>query len=275
MASGMWRVANAMLCLTVLWGDVARADEAARPLQRPGNPAHASPPVNASTPEDLALALSDVLYDAIPRRYEKKKDWGKQKRITTGLRTDGAWYKFKIHRRKKEVDHGTWKQYRVWMVDPEKNLAVRIEDLRSLDAGRLAFTLQFAAHLEGWAQMRKYNRGVHLITLTAEGNTRLRLAVDCEVALGLSSSGAIGGVQVAPKVTTAHLDLDDFELTRISKAHGPVVRQLGHGLRLLIEEELDGPELVAKLNRAIEKKRDRLVFAPGKLLPRKPEPKAK
>lgn len=31
-------------------------------------------------------------------------------------------------------------------------------------------------------------------------------------------------------------------------------------------DELDGPSLTAKLNRAIDKKRDRLVLSPGKLL---------
>jgi hypothetical protein len=37
-------------------------------------------------------------------------------------------------------------------------------------------------------------------------------------------------------------------------------------MRSLVENELNGPQLTAKLNRAIEKKRDRLTFAPADLI---------
>ena len=71
---------------------------------------------------------------------------------------------------------------------------------------------------------------------------------------------------LAPKVIDAQLELEEFELTRISKAKGPLVHELGRGLRLVILEELESPKLVAKLNRAIEKKRHRLRFTPAALI---------
>jgi hypothetical protein len=222
--------------------------------------------VDASTPDGLAAALSDLLRDAIPRRYEKKKDWERTKHITTGLKTEGSGLDMRIRRTKTEVKHGNWKHYRIETVDPGEQMDIRVENLHGVAPGKIAFTLFFTSQLEGWAQTRVYNRGVHIITLTAEGNTTLRLWLDCEVALSLTPSVLLTGVTVHPVVTAARLELDDFELTRISKLDGPLVHELGKGLRHVIEEELDGPTLVAKLNRAIDKKRDRLKFSPAELL---------
>lgn len=221
---------------------------------------------NATTPDGLSAALSDILADAIPRQYEKKVDWERKKRITTGLKTEDGKFNLKIHRRKKEVNHGTWKHYRVTMVEPEKNMQLEITDLRSLEAGRIAFTCSFESRLEGWAQARVYNRGIHFITLTAEGNTKLRLRLDCEVGLSLEKATMLAGVGIHPKIVNAHLDLDDFDLNRVSKIRGALAHELGDGLRYLIEEELEGKKLVRKLNRAIEKKKDKLRVSPDKLL---------
>ena len=82
------------------------------------------------------------------------------------------------------------------------------------------------------------------------------LALDCEVAARLD----LGTVTIDPRVVDARLQLSNFRLRRVSNAKGPVVRELGEGLQKLIEHELKGPKLVAKLNRAIDKKRDRLTL---------------
>lgn len=236
------------------------------PLQGPSAlPAGDSTPENIKTPEGLAAALSELLYEAIPREYEKKKDWDRKKNITVGLKTDGDWYKFRVRRRKKAVNHGTWKYYKVKMIDPEEHLDVRIENLRSLKAGQIAFSCFFESKLEYVAKARIYNRGVHIITLSGEGTTGLRLWLDCEVTLKLTPATVMSGLAIQPEVVNARLELDDFDLDRVSKAKGPLVHELGDGLRFFIEEELDGPKLAAKLNRAIEKKKDRLRFAPAEV----------
>jgi hypothetical protein len=65
-------------------------------------------------------------------------------------------------------------------------------------------------------------------------------------------------------VTNARLTLREFRLDRVSDAHGPLVAELGDGVKNLIEDDLQGAKLTAKLNRAIDKKRDRLEFSlPG------------
>ncbi len=210
----------------------------------------------------LGRALAQIVREAIPPIYEREEDWGRTKRITTGLRVD----KLKFSRRKKEVDHGIWKRYRIELVEPEEHLHVRVENLRNLAEGQAALTLVLEAKLRGRAQARVYNRGLHVITLTTEGHTDLTIRADFEVAVSAIPANFFAGIQLSPVATEAQVDLRDFELTRVGELHGPLARELGSGMKRVLENELEGPKLVAKINRAIDKNRDRLKVTPERLV---------
>lgn len=227
-------------------------------------PVSGQPP--AASPDKLAAAVAELIADAIPREYERTKDWGRTTQITTGLRSSGNFFKFDIHRTKSTVKDGFWKHYRANLVEPEKNLVVRIDSLRSLEPGKIAFTLFTSAKLHGWARAKVYESGVHLISLEAEADAKVRLWLDCELALESAPASFLTGIAVRPHVCSARMKLDEFRLTRVSDVSGPVVREIGDGLRHLIEDELNGPKLADKLNRSIDKRRDKLVFTPQMLL---------
>jgi hypothetical protein len=227
----------------------------------------ASPPTIGGLPsEAVANFVAGMIADAIPHEYEKYKDWGNTKRITTGLDFKGHPWDPKIDRRKSEVNDGIWKHYRVTLVEPEKNLTVRIDNLHSLDAGRIAFTLEVAAKLHGWAQARVYEDGVPLGTYTAEGDSVVDLSIDGDIALETTPSSFLAGIAIEPHVTAARVTLDDFRLTRLGEIKGPLAHELGKGMRDLIQDELDGPKLVEKLNHSIDKRRNKLKITPEKLL---------
>ncbi|MEX0611457.1 MAG: hypothetical protein WD738_17275 [Pirellulales bacterium] len=217
--------------------------------------------------EIVSQIAARLIADAIPHEYERSKDWGRTKHITTGLRSSGNFFDFDIHRRKSAVNHGVWKKYRVTLVEPDKNLVVRIENLRSTAPGRVALTLFVTAKLHGWARAKVYDRGIHVIALEAEGNTTVRLWLDTEIAVEpVPTKSFVPGIAIRPIITTARLKLDNFRLTRVSDLRGSLAHELGDGLRHLIQDELSAPKLVAKLNRSIEKRRDRLEFTPDMLL---------
>lgn len=228
-------------------------------------PVAAEPPTTAS-PVKIAAAVAEVIADAIPREYERKKDWGHQREITTGVRSSGNFFKFDIHRTKTAVNHGVWKHYRATMVDPEHQLQVRIDNLRSVTPGRIAFTLFVTTKLHGWGRAKIYDRGIHLVALEAEADAKVSLWLDCEIALETAPSSFLTGIAVRPQVTAARMQLDEFRLNRVSDVSGPIVRELGDGIKHLMEDELNGPKLAAKLNHSIERRRDRLVFTPEMLL---------
>lgn len=208
--------------------------------------------------ELLADTLATLVREVIPREYEKGEDWGKTKRITTGVKV----HSWDFSRRKKEVPHGHWKKYRLELVDPDERLSVAIRNLRPLEEGAgAAMTLDLATPMSGWAQTRNYNRGVHLLTLTAEADLEVAISIDCEVRAKMTPQG----FALDPKVTDSRLDLKKFDMHRLGELGHDLAEPLGKGIKKLVEEELDGPTLTAKLNRAIDKKRDRLVLSGGKL----------
>ena len=64
-------------------------------------------------------------------------------------------------------------------------------------------------------------------------------------------------------IMSCRVVLEEFHIRRVSNAKGPLVRELSDSVRKLLADELDGPELTAKINRAVEKNRDRLALSPS------------
>ncbi len=229
-------------------------------------PADRTPP-GAATPDVVSQIAAHIIAAEIPREYERKKDWGRTKKITTGLRSYGNFFKFDIHRQKTDVKHGVWKQYRLTLVEPDKNLDVQIENLRTLESGRVALTLNIAAKVHGWARTVVYDHGIHIIGLEAEGDTGIRLSLDANVGIHpVTSKSYLPGYAIDPVVTDARIKFDDFRLKRISNLRGPLAHEIGIVLREAVEDELTGPKLTAKINRSINKHRDRLQLTPEMLL---------
>lgn len=218
-------------------------------------------------PELLSQAAAKIIAAEIPREFERKKDWGRTKEVTTGVRSSGNFFKFDIHRQTSEVNHGIWKHYRLTLVDSDKNLDVKIEGLRTLESGRVALTLNVAAKVHGWARAKVYDRGIHIVALEAEGDTNIRLSLDAEIGVeSVKSDSFLPGYAIDPVVTAARLKFDDFRLTRISDVRGTLAHELGIVLREAVEDELKGQKLANKINHSINKHRDRLQLTPEMLL---------
>ncbi len=226
----------------------------------------AADPPNEAARAALAETLSQLLRDAVPLQYDKQKDWGATREITAGYRVEGKPFHYHVHRRKHAVNHGVWKHYKLQFVDPDQTLRLRLSDLQPLPGGRMAFTLTLDAKLDVWSRAKVYQYGVHLIALEVEGDMQLHLEIHGEVGLQATVAGGAAAIAVQPLIHDAKLSLEEFHIRRVSNANGPIVRELSGGVRSLVEDELNGPQLAAKLNRAIDKKRDRLVFAPADLL---------
>ena len=222
---------------------------------------------NQSTFQPLAEAFTELIHDAIPLNYERKKDWGKKKRIPAGVKFTGhVFRKLRVRKRTIDVNHGVWKKYRITQVDPEKHLRVRVLNMHSDQPGHLGLTLTIESAIHGWAQAKVYNRGVHVIALTSECDTKILLTLDCDIRVKFEPALFLSAVVIDPKVTSSKLILKDFRLKSIGKLHGPLVKELGDGLKSLIKDQLSSKKLTKKLNRAIDKKREKLRFSADKYL---------
>lgn len=221
---------------------------------------------DAAARQSLADLVGRLIEGAIPTEYDKQKDWGATKEVPVGVRIEGKFLHTHVHKRTKAVDHGVWKHYKLRLVEPEKNLVVRVTALHPSEPGKVAATLEIEAKFDAWARARVYQYGVHVISIEMEADARVRLVIDGELAVRWNSAAWLGTVAIDPTAQSARLELTEFRIRRVSDAKGPLVRELSGGVRKLIEEELDGPQLTAKVNRAIEKKRDRLTLSTRELL---------
>jgi len=176
----------------------------------------------------------------------------------------------KIETRRKWVDvnDGTWTRYRVTPLNPDKHLEVRVEKIEPLDGNKVRLELSASAKLRVFGRLSQWERGVQLVSLSAEADTVVRVQGTVEVALKLDPTKLPPDVYLEPTVTKADVKIADFDLRRVGQLDGPLIRSLSDDARDVIEAELKErrPKLVASLNKKLAKKQDKLKFSLSELL---------
>ena len=86
------------------------------------------------------------------------------------------------------------------------------------------------------------------------------MRLTCDLALKLDAKKLPPDVIVDPEVIRADLELLEFRLRNLSRFDGPIVKQLGKGVREIVEDQVvkKRDKLVSKINRQIDKNRDKL-----------------
>jgi hypothetical protein len=109
---------------------------------------------------------------------------------------------------------------------------------------------------------------VQLLSISAEGGADVRLRARGTIRWQFETRDSLPVVVLEPQIRTADVQLVDFDLRRISQLHGPVVEELGRGLRHELENELQArqEDLVGAINRELNRKRSRLTFSLAELL---------
>jgi len=216
----------------------------------------------------LADGIRRAILESLPREFTGDNDWGQKKEIPSGLKFSREEGHTQVDRRKKQVNHGLWTQYKVNLIDPEQHLQVRVERLRRTSPGCLAFELHLSARIDGEARVERWRRGIKFLNFKAEVTSLVEARVDCEVVLRPAPGGGLGSLVVEPNVSGAHLSLTDVDLHRVSKVDGNAAQELGDRMRRTLDKELQKREgeIVQKLNDAIAKNADKLKFSGDNLL---------
>jgi hypothetical protein len=223
-----------------------------------GRTAAADVPADTST-DGLHELLTSLVLSHIPHNYENTKHWGQTDERWDGLHLQLDHLKLKTKRRVKEVNHGTWKMYRIDLIDPQNQFHVRVENTHEVPGG-VGFDVIFTARLHLFGRMSKWVKGVQLFSISADGEAQVALRVACELKMGMDISKLPPDVLLSPQVTDADLQLIEFRILRISDVGGSVAKELGDSLRGVVEHELEDKrgKLVEKINQQIDKNRDKL-----------------
>lgn len=229
---------------------------------------------SADGPEDAAADAADdaanlaglddmiesLIRTHLPNRYEETKHWGKTKEVWSGVKVSLDGLRVDSERRLKRVNHGQWKRYRVDLLQPNEHLPLRVENVHETDAHRLHFDLVTTAPLHVTGEIAQWERGVKLGSLSSEADAIVRFRGGIDLGVEFDTKQFPPDVVLRPQVTEAHVELAAFRLRRVGQLEGPLMKPLGQGLREVLEEKLEDTNatLVAKLNRQIAKKQDKL-----------------
>ena len=274
-------VARPILCSAVaLWSLAATGADGPRlpaPTQAPSpQPAPATPAATpASGPAVLELApvwpqlLKALVAEAIGDGYEDTKNWGRTREVIGGVDIEPRPGRFapRISKHKIEVRDGFWRRYRVDLLDPERDLDVRIDNLQAVAPGVTDFTIHIALRARITAQVEHWIRGVK--GFNAEVISDAGIVVDAACRITIRSEFVPGSflpdVVLEPEVREIKARLTDLDTHQIGRLRGDLVEEIGNGSRRVIDELLQRREdqLVAKANRKIAENRDKLRFSPG------------
>lgn len=237
----------------------------------PNNQLQLSPPSKAVDPAadrtisgstELNQWITGLVLKHMPHQYSKEKNWGKQAKRWAGvkLRRDHDDGKLETKRRYKMTNHGTWRKYAAKLADPEKKFAVELANFDSTEDHKTSFDVQFSADLILDARQSKWVKGVQLYSFSADATATVRLNVHCELGIDMDFSRFPPELVLNPNVTEAKIDVEKFQLNRVSKAGGELAQQVTRLARKELDEKVEEHEkkLVKKLTKEIEENRDKL-----------------
>ena len=168
--------------------------------------------------------IQQIVADSLPRQFVDDRGWGKTAKVVNGLKIEHDGDGIKIRKHTHEVNDGLWKQYKAELVDPQKELLIRVQNVRAMKPNLTSLQLFLAAKLHGQARLEQWKDGVKLLTLTTDADCKIEALIDMDVHVSVQPGALLGEVLVEPKVTGANLDLIDFQLQKISKLQGWAAR---------------------------------------------------
>jgi hypothetical protein len=252
-----------LLAVIVSLGSSLSLADAPSPPPTIVSPTSTNPP-SPNIEESLSAIVQQLVVDSLPRQFTDDKKWGKTTKVINGLKIEHDGDGLKIRKHTHEVNDGLWEDYRAELIDPGKELQIRVENVRSSGPSQTSLQLFLAARLRGEARLEQWKDGVKLLNINTEAECKVEARLDMDVRWHWQQGSLFGDLAVEPKVTGAELRLVDFDLQKVSKLQGWAARELGDGLKHTIARQLhrEEPKLVEKLNSAIQKKQSKLHFSP-------------
>lgn len=247
---GTWNVVPARQPLSIL-----ETVDAASEFTPAGNSVDAG--------ESIDKFLTRLALDSIPHTFTEDKNWGKQDERWDGIKWRRDGWRISTNRRKKVVNHGTWRKYSTELINPQQEFSVQLKNIHKLDNGKTAFDVHFTARLKIDGRESKWVKGVQLYSLSAEGTAKVRLKVSCELGVTMDITRFPPDLIFSPVATAADLIVDEFRIDRISKAGGEFAQQVTKIVRKELDKEIKEKEdkLVDKINKQLTKKKDKLKLS--------------
>lgn len=212
--------------------------------------------------------LVDRAIGQMPRTIDGDKDWGETKRIWAGVKMKFDGGKLKTHRRWKEVEQGRWIKYEITLPpsSAERGFDVVIDRVNPIvdpatGDSRWRIESTTTAPMKFTARVQRWNLGVKLFSVTVSGVMEVRFRSTATIGLYADYARIPPDLVLDPRIESASLSLERFEVERVSHVGGDAAEAWGEVLQEVFLERFikrQDDRLVEKLNRSIDKQRSEL-----------------
>ena len=220
-------------------------------------------PQSVDAGEKIDALITKIVLKNIPHEFKEDKDWGGQELRWNGvsMRRDGL--KIRTHRKKKMVNHGTWKKYDVSLLNPQEQFSISVKNMREAEDGKMAFDVYIAANLKIDGRQAKWVKGVQLYNVSIDGKARVNLKATIELYTLMELTKFPPDLVFRPEAQAVDISIEDFRIDRISKVGGEVAQHITRLARGAIEDRLEKEEAktVKKLNAEFSKNADKLKLS--------------
>lgn len=206
-------------------------------------------PADSQTTEFVRRIVLLVL----PETFDDEKNWGAEKRIQSGLHMNMDGLELKTRRKWHHVNHGSWQRASGHLVDPRNQLKLQLSQAATGDSGLTVYELVVSARVFGTGQQQQWNRGVRLWSVSADAEADLTFRCHFEVRRIVETKTSGTTLRFEPRVTQAEIQLDRFQLRRVSHMKGAAVREVGSWFEGMIRDRIrrENAKIVEKINRKL------------------------
>ena len=210
--------------------------------------------------------LASYALDRVPRTIDGDRHWGDTKRVWAGVKVRFDDGKLKTKRRYRNLKHGRWVRYEIELPDADarhrataKVREVEFRQHNEVGMPRWQVKSTIVAPMKFEARIQRWNLGVKLFSVTIEGRIRLRMKSTALIGMETDFREIPPALVFDPHILTSKIDMESFEVERVSHVGGDVAEGWGEVVQeVIVETYLKqlNKRLVAKLNKSIDKERD-------------------
>jgi len=242
---------------------VATTDAPGAATPQPADSSEAEEIENVDAGADIDALITKIVLENIPHDFKEEDDWGMQELRWNGVDIRREGLKLRTHRRKKMVNHGTWKKYQVALLNPEEQFSISVKNMREAEEGKMALDVHVAANLKIDGRQAKWVKGVQLYNVSIDGKTKVNLKATIELRSLMDVTKFPPDIIFRPAATAVDISIEDFRIDRISKLGGEVTQQITRFARGAIEKRLEKEEAktLKKLNEEFTKNADKLKLS--------------